>query len=64
MLWTIRLCLILLIAGLFLSPQIIVYAIVRLAARLWKLVLKAVTRVRMIGRRLPVSASTTEQEAS
>jgi hypothetical protein len=64
MLFTIRLSIILLIAGIFLSPQIIVYAIVRLAARCCRLMLKAITRVRRIARRLLVSGSITEQEVS
>lgn len=64
MLWTIRLSIILLVAGIFLSPQIIAYAIVALAARLWKLMLKAFTRVRVVVRRLLVSGSIPKQEIS
>lgn len=45
MLWTIRLCIILLIAGAFMSPQIIAYGIVVLAKRLGKIPLSAMRRL-------------------
>lgn len=64
MLFTIRLSIILLIAGLFLSPQIIAYAIAALLARLWKLIFKAFNRVRVVVRRLLVSGSIPKQEVS
>jgi hypothetical protein len=64
MLWTLRLSLLLLIAGIFLSPQIIAYAVVASAMRLWRLVLKAFTRVKMAMRRLLVFGSMSKQEVS
>jgi len=57
MLWTLRLSLILLIAGIFLSPQIIAYAVAVSVMRLWRLTLKAFARVKTVMRRIPAFSS-------
>jgi hypothetical protein len=45
MLWTIRLSIILLVAGVFLSPQIIAYGIVVLVKRLVQIPLSVIRRL-------------------
>ena len=64
MLWILRLSLLLLIAGIFLSPQIVAYTIVKLMARLWRLTISAFNRVKTTIRRLLLLSSMPKQEVS